>query len=419
MKQIRNLILLFLVMPGMSAKAQDVLVKKDGSTIIAKVLEVNPSDIKYKKVSNPNGPTYTIYKKELLAINYENGDKETFEVNIDNSNSNDVSSASSRVVDSKISANNAELISKYNKSVETNKKMQSKKAADNYVLLFGMSENSVLSNENIELSYKKKKENLFPYFQVERISYEINIRNKTDRIIYIDKANCFRMPSHGTTMSYFNNEQVSVGQSSGGGVSVGLGGIASGLGIGGIAGTIAGSVGVGGGSSSSVTSTYSDMRVLSIPPKGEVNIRNEKIVEVSKGSILTNTKTRLIDKAESLDFEMNLSDVITNPGGGASIFVGKDNTMKLSLPSKLTNIGYERLYTESDTPFSLKYFITYSSNPDFSTYSTAHFTIYLREIIGCDKYRKKNIMSGTSRILSNDYITNNDDYIIEGYYPGF
>lgn len=42
------------------ASAQDVIVKKDGSTIVSKVLEVNTDNIKYKKFSNQNGPTYTI-----------------------------------------------------------------------------------------------------------------------------------------------------------------------------------------------------------------------------------------------------------------------------------------------------------------------------------------------------------------------
>ena len=39
--------------------AQDVIVKRDGSSIISKVLEVNTDDVKYKKFSNLNGPTYT------------------------------------------------------------------------------------------------------------------------------------------------------------------------------------------------------------------------------------------------------------------------------------------------------------------------------------------------------------------------
>lgn len=62
------------------AAAQDVIVKRDGSTIISKVLEVNTGDIKYKKFSNQGGPTYTIDKAEVMAINYENGEKDVFNV---------------------------------------------------------------------------------------------------------------------------------------------------------------------------------------------------------------------------------------------------------------------------------------------------------------------------------------------------
>lgn len=58
--------------------AQDVIVKKDGSTILSKVLEVTSSEVKYKKFSNQEGPTYTIKVSELQAINYQNGEKDSF-----------------------------------------------------------------------------------------------------------------------------------------------------------------------------------------------------------------------------------------------------------------------------------------------------------------------------------------------------
>lgn len=58
--------------------AQDVIVKKDGSTIMAKVLKVTQSEVEYKKFDNQNGPTYTIATKDLQCINYENGSKDTF-----------------------------------------------------------------------------------------------------------------------------------------------------------------------------------------------------------------------------------------------------------------------------------------------------------------------------------------------------
>lgn len=71
------LVLLFALCAGM-VSAQDVIVKKDGSTILSKVLEVGESEIKYKKFDNLNGPTYTIKKSELQSINYQNGAKDTF-----------------------------------------------------------------------------------------------------------------------------------------------------------------------------------------------------------------------------------------------------------------------------------------------------------------------------------------------------
>lgn len=63
----------------MSANAQDILVKHDGTTIKSKVVEVGTSEIKYKKWDNLDGPVYSISVKEVLALNYENGTQESFE----------------------------------------------------------------------------------------------------------------------------------------------------------------------------------------------------------------------------------------------------------------------------------------------------------------------------------------------------
>lgn len=61
-----------------TASAQDVIVKKDGSTILSKVIEIGTTEVKYKKWNNQNGPNYTILKSDVQAINYENGVKDTF-----------------------------------------------------------------------------------------------------------------------------------------------------------------------------------------------------------------------------------------------------------------------------------------------------------------------------------------------------
>lgn len=58
--------------------AQDLIVKKSGATIQAKVTEITQTEIKYKRFDNPQGPTITIPNDDILVIEYENGTKEHF-----------------------------------------------------------------------------------------------------------------------------------------------------------------------------------------------------------------------------------------------------------------------------------------------------------------------------------------------------
>jgi hypothetical protein len=53
-----------------------VIVKKDGSTIVCRVVEVSATEITYKKWSDLNGSNYVMDKSLASAINYENGKKE-------------------------------------------------------------------------------------------------------------------------------------------------------------------------------------------------------------------------------------------------------------------------------------------------------------------------------------------------------
>ena len=115
----RKLIIL-LSFVSLDVSAQDVIVKKDGSTILSKVLEVNQNDIKYKKHSNKNGPTYTINKSDIISINYENGEKDTFSTNnIDQNSGSETGNLSQRYIRKSADQRNAEIISLYKiKSLE-------------------------------------------------------------------------------------------------------------------------------------------------------------------------------------------------------------------------------------------------------------------------------------------------------------
>lgn len=58
--------------------AQDLITLKDGTDIKAKILEVTPTELKYKKYNNQEGPTITILKTQVLIVRYENGENEVF-----------------------------------------------------------------------------------------------------------------------------------------------------------------------------------------------------------------------------------------------------------------------------------------------------------------------------------------------------
>lgn len=74
----KHLLFIVLFCASLMTMAQDVIVKKDGSTIQSKVIEINETEIKYKKWANLDGPIYVINQSELTSINYQNGEVECF-----------------------------------------------------------------------------------------------------------------------------------------------------------------------------------------------------------------------------------------------------------------------------------------------------------------------------------------------------
>ena len=62
------------------AMAQDVIVLRDGSTILSKVEEVSETEIKFKKWSNMDGPLYSMKTSAVMSINYQNGEMDKFSV---------------------------------------------------------------------------------------------------------------------------------------------------------------------------------------------------------------------------------------------------------------------------------------------------------------------------------------------------
>jgi hypothetical protein len=71
------LLILFCLRPAL--KAQDTISMRKGETIIARVLEVSLTEIRYKRFDSPDGPVYIAPKWEVNYVVYANGRKESYE----------------------------------------------------------------------------------------------------------------------------------------------------------------------------------------------------------------------------------------------------------------------------------------------------------------------------------------------------
>ena len=384
----KQLLVLFFLLCSASVFAQDVIVKKDGSTILSKVLEVNTADVKYKKISNLEGPTYTISKSEIMAINYKNGEKELFEEQHVTS-SNESYSYSKRLDKEIVDDKNSEIISLYNHIYSpTNKVDISNSFAKCYLIIFGIKGCSILSNEDIEISFVRNK--IESPYGGEYAVYHINLTNKTGKTIYIDKGNSFKVLKSGDYSCYYDSsEQMTVNAGSGSNSSLGLGSIASVLGIGGSVGQIAGNISVGRGSMHSVSKTYSQQRIIAIPPHGKKNLSEERYVKVSKGNILSDAAYTWIEEAEHFNF------------------VADD---ELGLDKKSVKRGQTITYNEAESPWMADYFITYSTDETFNTFSTVNIGLFVHEIIGCQSIFWK----GDSENIEK-YIDGYNKYTIAGW----
>ena len=340
--------------------AQDVIVKHDGSTILSKVTEIGVTEVKYKKFSNQNGPTYSIQKSDIQAINYENGEKETF---ADSSKVSVQEEGKQKIITATPAADNAEIISRYNRIYEHGEAIkESTKPVKCGLCILGVGENSVLSTKDIVVEFRQEpyewgQTDLSgrPFYKI-KDKFFLQLYNRTDQIVYVDLNSTFRVKADGAAYIYYNNSQTTINKRSGSGASVNLGTIAGAAGIRGAIGTLANGVNVGGGNTTTISTTYTKERFIAIPPHGRIPIEKYKRepLKISLGG----DKFEVISESEDLSYEYKKGE------------------------TPAINNGGKYLYQESDSPLRVNYSITYSVDPSFSTAYTVNMLIYMRELIG-------------------------------------
>ena len=63
-------------LPGLWA--QDIIMLHDSTEIVARVLQVSPEEIKYRRADNPEGPVFILPTGDVLIVHYANGTSQTF-----------------------------------------------------------------------------------------------------------------------------------------------------------------------------------------------------------------------------------------------------------------------------------------------------------------------------------------------------
>ena len=368
----KRLLLLIAVSCAVVVHAQDVIVKKDGSTILSKVLEVNQLDIKYKKFSNQNGPTYTINKLEVTAINYEGGEKDTFEDAAQPAQQE--TEGKQQIIEAKPAADNAEIISRYNRTYEHGEAIKDKdKKVNEGLCILGVGEKSVLSTEDIEVEFRQEPYGLgitnlegSEWFSILN-NYFVQLYNKTDHIVYVDLGSTFRVMGDGTSYTYYDNSRTTISKGTGTGVGVNLGAVAGAAGIGGTLGTLANGVNVGGGNSTTVSKVYEKQQIVAIPPRGRYAIEKYKRVITKKS--WSGDKSEIISEGEDMRVRFTKENVPVISSGGIL------------------------LYEEDQSPYRADYTITYSNTSNFETAYIVNASVYIRELIGYNYFNTNWYMS--------------------------
>ncbi len=73
-----NLLLIVFCFLSSQIKSQDLIIKKTGDTIKAKILEVGTNAVSFKKANNVDGPTFVESKSDISLIKYRNGEIQKF-----------------------------------------------------------------------------------------------------------------------------------------------------------------------------------------------------------------------------------------------------------------------------------------------------------------------------------------------------
>ena len=326
--------------------AQETLITTDGDVMTVYIDDIGSSTIYYKTVDSANSQLQRIDKSKVYMIKRADGTKYDLS---DTQTPAQQASTPSQPINKELSEEakqrNKELINALNKAASLPEPVKRKDKSAYYVYAtLGVDENSVISNDDIELSYETAVEYNAGWDHIGYNTYiTITITNKTNKTVFIDQANTF-LVSNGESSPYYIPAAYSSSTSKTGDAN---------------AGTFAGAMGIHDYQTNISTSTVYSQRVVSIPPMSQKRLDSKSMFPTRShlccpGVYLTWFKCGKTYK------------------GDLSFYFG-ENKMKL---------GETFSFSKDNSPLKFKCFVTYSFNEDCEVTNSVSLNLFMNKVIG-------------------------------------
>lgn len=320
----------------------DHILLRNGKSLEVHNIEVSENYIFYNDI-NKDAPIKKLNRGEVYAVKI--GDNDIVQLQNNSTHSiynipikNDKTTA-------KISEDNERLKFQYTSSDYTSTKKEKKKAARSVILFYGLTDDSVISTEDIEVSFEsgwfrertwynlnsEKRNNVWAF----STQVKIIITNKTDQPIYIDLTRSYRNGNLAGYRSFYDGTQTT--SSTGSAYNIGFG----------IRPILLGSTEYNGN-----TLTKGQLPIITIPPKARINLPPYQVLTPNN---------EVYDRFDSFS-SMNGKEI-------ASSF------------SDL-NVYGKKIFEEDSSPVNVYYSFTYSKHQDFKETNTFDFKFFAKQAIG-------------------------------------
>lgn len=351
-----NLFLLMLIF-GCKLLAQDRIVTKDGNTLDVYNVEVASNFVFYSEQNSADADILKMNKDDILMIRFQDGSRKIFA---------DGAAEESETEEKQVALSEESIVKDYSIPAEENEKLKEKyrvpveyvkepsnKEAKSFYCQFDFCKDAVLADKNLEIELKTRNDMSFGWLDSD-FSLSINLKNKTNQIIYVDLGNSFFIRGDEASPLYIPSS-TSVTDGASGGVGVNVGSVTNALGVGGVVGTLAQGITVGGGKSQSSTTVTYSQRYISVPPMSSVTLESQLIFLPGKeyGGNIRCEKRKSFVCVFMKDFGLKRGETIN--------------------------------WDENSSPVKMKSYINYSLDSEFSNTGHINTSIYVKKIIGVPK----------------------------------